>query len=94
MNDIKLDENQDLKIKNGDFIISDSTDQNVELLFLSTPGDWKEHIETGVAIERAIHRNTDRFLDRTIRVQLEADGYSISKLEIKNTAISIEGSYE
>ncbi|HHT9079462.1 hypothetical protein [Flavobacterium psychrophilum] len=94
MTDIILDNNQDLKIHNGDFVIGHSTEQNVELIFISTPGEWKEHIETGVSIERAANGNLDRFLDRTIRVQMEADGYKISKLAITETGVSIDGIYE
>ncbi len=94
MQDVILGSNQDLKIHNGDFAIGDSTEQNVELIFISTPGEWKEHIETGVSIERAANGNLDRFLDRTIRVQMEADGYKISKLAITETGVSIDGSYE
>ena len=69
MTDLLLDADFDLKITNGDFDIGESTDQNVELLFISTPGDLKEHLETGIAIARASNGNIDRFLDRTIRVQ-------------------------
>lgn len=94
MMDFMLDENRDLKIENGDFVIGDSTDQNVELLFKSTPGEWKEHIEAGVAIERASNGNLDQFIDRTIRVQMAADGYEILELEINENGISIDGSYE
>lgn len=94
MKDFQLDNNHDLKITNGDFVIADSTDQNVELIFRITPGELKEHLETGVAIDRAINGNVDRFLDRTIRVQMAADGYAIDKLAINEKGISINGSYE
>lgn len=94
MKDFQLDNNHDLKITNGDFVIADSTDQNVELIFRITPGELKEHLETGVAIDRAINGNIDRFLDRTIRVQMAADGYAIDKLAINEKGISINGSYE
>jgi hypothetical protein len=94
MKDFQLDNNHDLKIDSGDFVINDSTDQNVELIFRITPGELKEHLETGVAIDRAINGNIDRFLDRTIRVQMAADGYAIEKLAINEKGISITGSYE
>jgi hypothetical protein len=94
MMDLLLDQSRDLKIEKGDFAIGDSTEQNVELLFISTPGQWKERLEAGVAIERASSGNLDRFIDRTIRVQMESDGYQISKLVINEKGVSIEGSYE
>lgn len=94
MMDILLDQNRDLKIENGDFVIDDSTDQNVELLFISSPGEWKEHIDAGIAIKRSSNGNIDRFVDRTIRVQMGADGYGITKLVITEQGVTIEGSYE
>ena len=94
MRDIMLDENNDLRIVNGDFLIGESTNQNVELLFKTSPGEWKEHIETGIAIQRSNNGNLDRFLDRTIRVQMEADGYNIEKLVINELGVSIDGQYE
>ena len=94
MRDILLDENNDLRIVNGDFLIGESTNQNVELLFKTSPGEWKEHIETGIAIQRSNNGNLDRFLDRTIRVQMEADGYNIEKLVINELGVSIDGQYE
>lgn len=93
MTDLQLDD-FDLKITNGDFAIGDPTDQNVALLFKSSPGDWKEHPEAGIAIERSSNGVLDRFLDRTIRVQMKADGYRIAKLVLKETGVVIEGSYE
>lgn len=94
MKDFQLDDNHDLKIATGDFVIEDSTDQNVERIFRITPGEIKEHLETGVAIDRAISGNIDRFLDRTIRVQMASDRYAIDKLIINEKGISITGNYE
>lgn len=93
MTDFILDENYDLKIVTGDFVIGESTDQNVELIFKSTPGEWKEYLEAGIAIERAIGGGIDRFIDRTIRVQMAADGYEILELQISETGIKINGNY-
>ncbi|MBF2708787.1 hypothetical protein [Flavobacterium soyangense] len=94
MTDILLTTDFDLKIANGDFVTGDSSDQNVEQLFMSTPGDWKEHLEIGIAITRASKGNIDRFLDRTIHVQMAADGYNIKKLAITETGVSIDGRYD
>ena len=94
MKDFVLNHEHDLKIENGDFVIGDATDQNVELIFKSAPGQWKEHLETGVAIDRYINGNADRFLDRLIRVQLASDGYKIDNLVINHNGIAIDGSYE
>lgn len=93
MTDILL-ENDDLKIINGDFALGDSTNQNVENILRLTPGELKQYLDTGAAIDRSINGNIDRFLDRTIRVQMESDNFNISVLEIKETGLIIDGSYE
>lgn len=93
MRDIQLDENYDLKITNGDFVIGDSSQQNVELILKINPGELKEHLQTGVGIDRAINSNNDRFLDRLIRVQMETDNFNIEKLSIKKNGIAIQGDY-
>lgn len=94
MDDLQLDDDLDLAIVNGDFAIGDATGQNVELLFKSIPGEWKEHLEAGIAIERSRNGSLDRFVDRTIRVQMKADGYGITRLKVTATGVEIEGSYE
>jgi len=94
MTDLLLDADFDLKITNGDFAIGDSKDQNLKLVFEANPGDFKEYLDCGIAFGRSKNGNIDRFLDRTIRTQLKADGFKISKLEIKETGVSIDGSYE
>ena len=94
MIDIILNNDRNIQIEDGDFSIGESTDQNVELLFISNPGEWKEHIEAGIAIERSYNGSIDRFIDRTIRVQTQADGYKIAQLKISATGIIINGSYE
>lgn len=94
MNDFQLTSNLDLKVLEGDLATNESTNQNIELIFKLAPGELKEHIATGVAIDRSINGNIDRFLDRTIRVQMESDDYKITKLIINETGVSIDGYYE
>lgn len=94
MNDVLLSTDYDLVIADGDFAFGDSTQQCVELLFVSTPGEWKEHIETGIGIKRLGNGSLDRFIDRTIRVQMDADGFKIKTLQLNSAGITIDGSYE
>ena len=93
MQDLVLDENYDLVIENGDFKISDSQSQSVELLLLSKPGEWKQHPEAGCDIVKAKNGVIDRFLDREIRLQLEADGFRIEKMKLTETGIDLSGEY-
>lgn len=93
MQDILIDTDGDLKIVNGDFAIGESTDQHLELLFASHPGEWKAHLQTGIGIGKSQNGLTDRFLDTNIRDQLKGDGFELERLTIAEQGISIEGNY-
>ncbi|MCH4829778.1 MULTISPECIES: hypothetical protein [Flavobacterium] len=94
MRDILLDDNGDLRIENGDFVMGDCQEQNVKLLFASSPAEWKEHLEAGIAFNRTKNGVIDRFMDRTIRVQFDADGFKVNHLKIEQTGVTIDGNYE
>lgn len=93
MQDILLGTDGDLKIVNGDFAKGESTDQHLELLFGSHPGEWKAHLQTGIGIDKAQNGLVDRFLDTQIRDQLKGDGFVLERLKIGAESISIEGNY-
>jgi hypothetical protein len=78
---------------NGDFEIGNAENQSVEMLLLSGQGEWKEHPETGCDIISSKHGNIDRFLDRRIRVQLEADSFHIESLKITEKGLQLNGQY-
>lgn len=84
----------DLEIgSDGDFITGESQNQSVEMLLLSQQGEWKEAPEAGCNITLAQHGSIDRFLDRRIRVQLQADGFEIKQLKITEKGLQLSGNY-
>lgn len=93
MNDLLLDQDGDLMFKNGDFVVDSSEAQHVELILKSEQGQWKEHPELGANLHKAQSGVIDRFLNRDIRVQLEADGFGLSELNITETGIEVTGNY-
>lgn len=95
MQDILLNtgNDTDLIIRNGDFAAGTSDEQQVQMLLISAPGEWKEHPEAGVGLYLGGHGTIDLFMERNIRVQLEADGFKISTLSITETGISLDGQY-
>lgn len=92
MTDITL-QDYDIEIANGDFKISDSQSQNVELILYSKQGEWKQHPSVGCDILQAKNGSIDRFLDREIRVQLDADGFQLERLSITEKGMEINGEY-
>jgi len=93
MKDILI-KDDDLLIFKGDFYVDESDAQQVELILKSKQGEWKEAPQVGADISRAQNGAIDRSLYRDIRVQLEADGFSVKNLDINENGVSINGTYE
>lgn len=79
--------------KNGDFEIGTAENQSVEMLLISSQGEWKEYPEAGCDIVSAKNGTIDRFLDRRVRVQLEADNFKIETLKITEKGLQLNGQY-
>ena len=94
MKDILLNSDFDLDFENGDLKIDNSKNQSIELLLLSAQGEWKEHPEAGADISKAENGVINQFLERNIRVQLEADNFNLDKLIISENGFQISGDYE
>lgn len=94
MKDIIVTTEYDLEVAGGDFVANESTAQHVEMLLLSKQGEWKESPITGCNIQQAQNGSITRALDRHIRIQLEADGFSAEVLQITEKGINIKGKYK
>jgi len=76
-------EDYDLVIENGDFKVSSSDNQHIELICITDLGHWKEYPLVGVGIQKYIASSGQtESLKRTINVQLSADGYNVSQVEV------------
>lgn len=74
--DILFDEDGDLMISNGDFLIDDSNDQHVEIIFDAVKGEIRENPSLGFAAMHFLKSNVkDIDLKRALRVELNKDGY-------------------
>ena len=93
MKDILIRDFQLQISKNGDFEIGTAENQSVEMLLISSQGEWKEYPESGCDIVSAQHGTIDRFLDRRVRVQLEADNFKIETLKITEKGLQLNGQY-
>lgn len=92
--DIMLDENFDLQIKDGDFVIGESTAQHQELLLIAQKGEFKEFPTVGVGImDYALEdSNTDELIQE-ISNQFSVDGMKVTDIEIINKEIKINAEY-
>lgn len=92
--DILLDENNEILITNGDLVISDASQQHVELLLLSNKGDFKQFPLTGIGLMRYLNAPLNNELKtqlyRDIKLQLDDNGLNISGIEGKINEIKIQ----
>lgn len=80
--DILLDENGDLAIANGDFVIGDSIDQEVAALLQLNKGELKEFPILGPNLIELINSNTSELeLKQIIKTELKRDGKSYQELK-------------
>lgn len=76
MKDFLLDENGDLAIENGDFVIRDSKEQDVATLIMANKGEFKEFPLVGFgAINYVKSEVSEVEFKRDLKVQLEYVGF-------------------
>ncbi len=93
--DIILDENFDLVIENGDFKISNSDMQHIELICITDVGHWKQSPLLGVGIMKYIASSGQQdALKRAINIQLASDGYKVNQILLKGTNEDFEYSID
>lgn len=97
MTDFILDNNLDLSISNGDFLIDDAEQQNQELILIATQGSFRQSPLTGVGMVKYLKSSftvaqVDK-LRQKIRLQLQYDGYTTINTTINSfTDIQITAS--
>ncbi len=90
---INIEKEADEITGGGDFIAGESDEQQVQMILVSSPGDWKLHPEMGAALKLSQNGTVDRNTLRNVRVQLAADGFTINKLDVTTDGIQIDGQY-
>ncbi|KAB8153428.1 hypothetical protein EZY14_009350 [Kordia sp. TARA_039_SRF] len=82
MNDFLFDNTGDVKIQNGDFVIGQSLDQEVEMILRMNPGELKEDPIMGAGLIKLINsKGNEKDLRRAAKLHLARDGKSYQKLE-------------
>jgi hypothetical protein len=94
MQDFLLDEEYDLKIENGDFVIGDSDAQNQLLLLLSAKGDFAEYPDSCVGARRFLETAETSALAREIDQEFTRDGMKVKEITINIPNVSVDASYK
>ena len=86
--DIKLDEDGDLLIEDGDFVLHESDEAHIEHILISNKGTWRQFPAIGVGLRSFLSGPLTRVikngLAKLIRVNLTFDGFKIRKLNVDN----------
>lgn len=95
MNDFIMED--DLEIKNGDFLIDEASQQNLTHILLSQKGSFKEYPILGVGLTRYLKSpdvTTRLRLENEIDKQLIYDNFSVRTLDVNDLKnIKIDGNY-
>lgn len=96
--DILLDENFDLLIENGDFVLGDATRQNQALLLYCEKGENREFPTRGVGLRSWILDERPGDLNAAIKREFEADGMKVNGVKAKITLdgvdLQVDAEYE
>jgi len=91
MTDFLVDENGDLQIANGDFIIGEADAQEIEHLMLFFKGEIKEHPTTGAGLVQMLKKRAGQTAAmQEARKQLTDDGFDVSEIKINGLDIDID----
>lgn len=84
MKDILLDNENNIKILNGDFDVGESEMQEVALILQSTQGDWKMNPILGPNLYRFINgRVTKTEIESEVAIHLAIDNKDFKRLKTK-----------
>lgn len=94
MTDFLLDDNLDLVIIDGDFVIGESTSQHQKILILADKGEFKDVPMRGVGARRYLEDHTPENLAREIRQEFATDGMTVNKIQIaSDLTIQLDANY-
>lgn len=84
MKDIILNEDFDIKIVNGDFVVSESQQQHIEAIFLDKKGEYKEFPLIGFGAENYLKSNVSKTeFKRDLKIQLAYDEFENAKINLE-----------
>ncbi len=95
MQDLILNDNGDLKIEDGDFVVGHSDEQHQQHILLANKGEYKAIPEIGVGIVQML--NDEQYTDILIEAKrnLEYDGMKIRNIAYKEDGkLNIDGKYK
>ncbi len=92
--DYLRDQNNVLRIANGDFVKGDATNKHQQTLLVTEAGEFKQFPTAGVGLMNfMLGDNTADDLRTAIQKEFEADGMHIIDMTISGTAVQLDAQY-
>lgn len=92
--DVLLDDDFDLMIVDGDFVVNESTAQHQKILIFSEKGEFKEVPMRGIGARRYLEDHAPDNFAREMRTEFTTDGMKVNKIQIAaDLSIQIDASY-
>lgn len=89
--DMLLDNDNDLRVENGDLVIGESEAQHIDHLLVANKGEYKQHPLTGAGLPTMLKSgNRKGGIHREVKLQMEADGYGVKTLKVDWPEINID----
>lgn len=89
--DIITDTDFDLSIVNGDISILESDSQHIDHIITADKGHFRQFPLVGVGIVNFLNASSsEQEIRQVIKLQLEADGFSVKQIKINASNIEID----
>ncbi len=94
MQDFLIDENFDLKLKDGDLDIGISDTQHKELLLICNKGSFKQHPAACVGAWNYLESEDPAALIAEVKAQFKGDGMQVKNVQLINDKLVHEAYYK
>lgn len=89
--DFVSDNNTELVIRNGDFVISDNSLTQAKIIIYSAKGEIRNSPSLGLNIHKYLGANIDQnLLFQATKKELRKDGLELKTLELENTDYGVK----
>lgn len=89
MDDILLNSDMDVYAVNGDFVVGDSTEQDIYINLQTAKGSFKQSPLIGANVRQYLDGVINNEAKRNIRLALQADDIKIKSIEYKHGELKI-----
>jgi hypothetical protein len=91
--DFLLDDDDELLMRTGDFVIGDASKQHAKCLVRAVPGQYRQWPMVGADVFSQLNGPNPDVWVRNLRLQLEADGMAVEEVSYRTNKLTINGRY-